>query len=132
MKQITAASIHASVDFVIAADGRTVGPDAAKTLKSLRDEVNAYTTMRQEMLNRLQSSATDDSIKGWLANLSAQPLYRDPATAQTDRFVAVQKGLANAWTFQLSANRSDLLAKLLAMTPEASYSIAMSLKGGLK
>ena len=49
---ISAQEVNISIDLVVAADGRTAGPDLAKSVKKLAQQKEAYSALRSELLAR--------------------------------------------------------------------------------
>jgi hypothetical protein len=127
----SADAIHIAIDLVVAADGRTAGPDVAKTIKKLTQQRDAYSAMRAECLARLTQGVPDAAIQAWLTTFSQQKIFRDPETNAGDRYASTQASLARQWLNALKAGKRTELANQLS-TVESQFTAVDSLKGGLQ
>jgi hypothetical protein len=61
-----AISIHASIDLVIAIDGRTAGQDRYHSLKRMQGFEKAYRDIAPELATRVHQGDADSGIVAWL------------------------------------------------------------------
>ncbi|HLH18284.1 MAG TPA: hypothetical protein VKX45_13770 [Bryobacteraceae bacterium] len=124
-------SIHISVDLVIAPDGRYAGPDSAATISKLNRQLEAYGTMRGDLLARLEHGESDQTVAEWLGSLAEQRVTQVPGST-IHHLTLSQRQYASTWLHVLKTGGRSGLQALLATSPEQALSYIVSLKGGLQ
>jgi hypothetical protein len=126
----TAEEIRISVELAVAQDGRAAGPDRPLTVMRYKQDLETYTSMRDECLARLAHGDSAESIEAWLAPLSTQKVYSGPAGWA----VSMRMHLAKEWLGTLKASgRAGLQSELSTWTPDMSFPDIRALRlGGLQ
>jgi hypothetical protein len=128
-----AEEINVSIDLAVALDGRTTGADQSSTVNRLKQQLEAYSAMRDECLARLRHGDSDGTIAAWLTPLSTQRIHRDKETHFSDQYTGTQQRMATVWLAFLNAGkRADLESQLTVVTPDIAFPGIRSLRGGLK
>jgi hypothetical protein len=125
--------IRASIDLVVAPDGRLAGPDKMSTVWKLTSQMRGYSELREQCLEKLRRNDSDESMERWLNTVASQSVLRDMQSGLVDRSTSVQIQYAKSWlTYFRNKKRSDLESELTQSRPEVLFSAVLSLRGGLK
>lgn len=122
-----APQVHVSIDLLVSRDGRSTGPDEAKTILKLSQQDNAFKGMLQEFRDRMAAGATDQDLIAWLTPISKRPYKRDPNTGMFEMTSASQTRIAQGWLSELRAGNSSRLRHSLAV---ANFVPTMNFKLG--
>jgi hypothetical protein len=123
----------ASVDLLIAIDGRFAGPDSAKNIYELEKMKSGYSSIRSELLTMIKAGLSDAELTTFLNSKAEAAVFADPEIGRSDPFQASQMTTAGRWRAMLQRiGRPQFEEKILSDTPERLYQIVGKLKGGLE